>query len=248
MILQGQKIVVTGAAARRGIGQATCRMAAGFGASVFAVDRDAEGLEWLARELPELADTSVCDITSDEECRTVGTALAKVGGADALIHCAGIAEPLALAQVTRARYDRMLDINLWGTIQMAQALAPAMIERGSGSMVFISSVAGQRGGGFVGGLHYSASKAAVLGLMKGLARELGPAGVRVNAVAPGLVDTDMTNPFMPPEMRSVLAKQALLGRMATPEEIAGVCLFLCSNLASYVTGATLDVNGGLHIH
>jgi NAD(P)-dependent dehydrogenase (short-subunit alcohol dehydrogenase family) len=248
MILQGQKIVVTGAAARRGIGQAACRMAAGFGASVFAVDRDAEGLEWLARELPELADTSVCDITSDEECRTVGTALAKVGGADALIHCAGIAEPLALAQVTRARYDRMLDINLWGTIQMAQALAPAMIERGSGSMVFISSVAGQRGGGFVGGLHYSASKAAVLGLMKGLARELGPAGVRVNAVAPGLVDTDMTNPFMPPEVRSALAKQALLGRIATPEEIAGVCLFLCSNLASYVTGATLDVNGGLHIH
>ena len=248
MLLHDQKIVVTGAAARRGIGQAACRMASGFGASVYAVDRDAEGLEWLAADLPELAGAFVCDITKEEDCRRVGGMLADAGGADGLVHCAGVAEPLSLAQMSRDRYDRMLDINLWGVIQMAQALAPAMVERGNGSMVFISSVAGQRGGGFVGGLHYSASKAAVLGFMKVLARELGPAGVRVNAVTPGLVDTDMTNPFMPPDMRTALAKQALLGRMATPEEIAGVCLFLCSNLASYVTGATLDVNGGLHIH
>lgn len=248
MLLLGQKIVVTGASARRGVGQAACRLACGFGASVYALDRDREGLDRLAEELPELAGALVCDITRAEDCRQVGAVLAAAGGADALVHCAGVAEPLSLAQMTRERYDRMLDVNLWGTMQIAQALAPAMVERGSGSIVCISSVAGQRGGGFVGGLHYSASKAAVLGFVKGLARELGPSGVRVNAVAPGLVDTDMTTPFMAAETRAGLAKQALLGRLATPEEIAGVCLFLCSDLASYVTGATLDVNGGLHIH
>lgn len=248
MLLRDRKIVVTGAAARRGIGQAACRMAMDFGASVYAVDRDADGLASLAEALPQLAGTFVCDITSEADCAGVANALAEEGGADGLVHCAGIAEPLGLAELTRARYDRMLDVNVWGTVLMAQALAPAMVARGSGSIVFLSSVAGQRGGGFVGGLHYSASKAAVLGLMKGLARELGPVGVRVNAVAPGLVDTDMTNPFMQPEMRAGMAKQALLGRLATPEEIAGVCLFLCSDIASYVTGATLDVNGGLHIH
>jgi NAD(P)-dependent dehydrogenase (short-subunit alcohol dehydrogenase family) len=248
MLLRDRKIVVTGAGSRRGIGQAACRLACGYGAHVYAVDQDREGLERLSDELSGSVRTIRCDITDPQDCDKVGAELARAGGADGLIHCAGIAEPINLAGLTRARYDRMLDVNLWGTIQIARALVPSMVERGSGSIVLMSSVAGQRGGGFVGGLHYSASKAAVLGFMKGLAREVGPAGIRVNAVSPGLVDTDMTNPFMPADTRAGLARQTLLGRMASPEEIAGVCLFLCSDLASYVTGATLDVNGGLHIH
>ncbi len=245
MLLSDRTIVVTGAGAPRGIGQAACRMALERGARVHAVDRDAEALAALRERLPGLASAIACDVTSEDDCARVS---AGAGAADALIHCAGIAEPLALADLTRERYDRMLDVNLWGTIQIVKALAPAMAARGSGSIVCLSSLAGQRGGGFVGGLHYAAAKAGVLGFVRGLARELGPRGVRVNAVAPGLVDTDMTVPFMPADVRAQLARQAVLGRLATPEEVAGACLFLASDLAGYVTGATLDVNGGLHIH
>jgi NAD(P)-dependent dehydrogenase (short-subunit alcohol dehydrogenase family) len=218
------------------------------GATVIALDNNAEALAEMARNMGEPHRGIACDICSDVDCDRAAGEIVASGGADILVHCAGIAEPLGLADLTRERYDKMLDVNLWGTIQIVRSLAPQMIERGKGSIVCLSSLAAQRGGGFVGGLHYAAAKAGVLGFVRGLARELGPRGVRVNAVAPGLVDTDMTGPFMAPEQRNQLAATAPLGRLARPEEVAGACLFLASDLSSYVTGATLDVNGGLHIH
>jgi NAD(P)-dependent dehydrogenase (short-subunit alcohol dehydrogenase family) len=248
MLLRGRRILVTGASARRGIGRATCRLGLELGASVIACDRDAEGLAETADELGPGVTTIRCDITSREDCRGTADTVREHGGIDAIVHCAGVAEPMGIADLTRERYDRMMDVNLWGTIQLTQALLPAMLERQSGSVVCISSAAGQRGGGLVGGLHYSASKAAILGFVKGLAREVGASNIRVNAVAPGLVDTDMTIPFMAPDQRLLLARQAVLNRLASPEEVAGACLFLASDLAGYITGATIDVNGGLHIH
>lgn len=247
MLLEGRRVLVTGAASRRGIGQAACALFARHGAEVIALDRDEAGLAEgpaavSARELV------ACDVTSAEGCAAVARQVGAAGGLDGLVHCAGVAAPMRLADLDRASYDRMMDVNLWGTIQLTQALVPLMTGRPDPSIVCLSSLAGQRGGGFVGGLHYAAAKAGVLGFVRGLARELGPQGIRVNAVAPGLVDTDMTLPFMAPEQRDALAKQAPLGRLASAEEVASACLFLISSLASYVTGATLDVNGGLHIH
>jgi NAD(P)-dependent dehydrogenase (short-subunit alcohol dehydrogenase family) len=248
MLLAGKIAVVTGAGSIRGIGRATCQLFAEHGAQVVALDLDGAAAEATARELgpPHLG--FACDIINEDDCRRAGERAAELGGADALVHCAGIAEPLSLDEMTKARYDRMIDVNLWGTIQIVKALAPKMSHKGRGAIVCLSSLAAQRGGGFVGGLHYAAAKAGVLGFVRGLARELGPAGVRVNAVAPGLVDTDMTAPFMAEDIRRGLAKQAPLGRLASAREVAGACLFLASDLAGYVTGTTLDVNGGLHIH
>jgi NAD(P)-dependent dehydrogenase (short-subunit alcohol dehydrogenase family) len=247
MLLPNITVVVTGAASDRGVGRATCRLAKAEGARVIAADRDGEGLSRLQDELGDAVTIARCDITNPEDCTHLAE-IAAAQDASGLVHCAGLAEPMGLGDLDRARYERMLDVNLWGTLQLVRALAPAMGERGDGSIVCLSSLAGQRGGGYVGGLHYSASKAAVLGAVKSLARELGPRNIRVNAVAPGLVDTDMTAPFMPREQRADLAKQAPLGRMASAEEVAGVCLFLVSRFSTYVTGATIDVNGGLHIH
>lgn len=248
MLLQGKRIVVTGAATDRGIGLATCRLAAENGADVVALDitLDRDGLKpW---DRIDGAVRMACDVTSEEDCKAVAAAVGSLGPVDGLIHCAGIAEPLGIADLTRQRYQRMLDVNLWGTMQLTQALLPSLRASGSGAIVCLSSLAGQRGGGFVGGIHYAAAKAGVLGFMRGLARELGPEGIRVNAVAPGLVDTDMTVPFMDAETRLRLVNQAPLQRLAAPLEVAGACIFLVSDLSSYVTGATLDVNGGLHIH
>jgi NAD(P)-dependent dehydrogenase (short-subunit alcohol dehydrogenase family) len=247
MLLPNMTIVVTGAASDRGVGRATCRLAQAEGARIIAADRDGDGLARLQDELGDAIITAKCDLTRSEDCEDLAQ-IAAAQDASGLVHCAGRAEPMGLKDLDRASYERMLDVNLWGTLQIVQALAPAMTKRGAGSIVCLSSLAGQRGGGYVGGLHYSASKAAVLGAVRSLARELGPQNIRVNAVAPGLVDTDMTAPFMSREQRAELAKQAPLGRMASADEVAGVCLFLVSRFSTYVTGATIDVNGGLHIH
>jgi NAD(P)-dependent dehydrogenase (short-subunit alcohol dehydrogenase family) len=123
-----------------------------------------------------------------------------------------------------------------------------MRERGQGSIACMSSVSAQRGGGIFGGPHYSAAKAGVLGLAKAMAREFGPTGIRVNCVAPGLIQTDITGGKLTDEMRQEIIKGIPLGRLGTPHEVAGIYLFLASDLSAYVTGAVIDVNGGMLIH
>lgn len=248
MLLKDRRIVVTGAGSERGIGLAACRLASEHGAETFALDRafPARGLaRW---DRVDNGWRMACDITDARDCEAVASAIFAGGPVDGLIHCAGIAEPLGIADLTRERYERMLDVNLWGTMQLTKALLPAIRASKRGSIVCLSSLAGQRGGGFVGGIHYAAAKAAVMGFARTLARELASEGTRVNVVSPGLVDTDMTKPFMAAEMRDQLAKQAPMQRLGGADEIAGACIFLISDLSSYVTGATIDVNGGLHIH
>jgi NAD(P)-dependent dehydrogenase (short-subunit alcohol dehydrogenase family) len=123
-----------------------------------------------------------------------------------------------------------------------------MRERRSGSIACMSSVSAQRGGGIFGGPHYSAAKAGVLGLAKNMARELGPDGIRVNCVTPGLIATDITGGKLNDEMRRDILKGIPLNRLGRPEDVAGICLFLASDLSAYVTGAVIDVNGGMLIH
>ena len=131
---------------------------------------------------------------------------------------------------------------------MSQAVIPHMRSRKSGSIVCVSSVSAQRGGGIFGGPHYSAAKAGVLGLARAMARELGPDNVRVNSVTPGLIQTDITGDKLTPELRAEIVKGIPLSRLGNAVDVANCCLFLASDLSSYLTGVTLDVNGGMLIH
>jgi NAD(P)-dependent dehydrogenase (short-subunit alcohol dehydrogenase family) len=131
---------------------------------------------------------------------------------------------------------------------MSQAVIPAMRARKSGAIVNISSVSAQRGGGIFGGPHYSAAKAGILGLTKAMARELAPDGVRANAVCPGFIATDITGGKLTDEMMTQILDGIPMGRAGTAQDVAGCCVFLASDLSSYVTGSEVDVNGGSLIH
>lgn len=248
MLLRGKKLLITGVSAPKGIGRAALMLALDHGAQVIALDCDAHGLSQLKDIHPGLTAIIQCDLSARNFEKDLLNYLDHDWVCDGIIHCAAIAEPMSLSELNRERYDKMLDINLWGTLQLLKQLTPFLVKSDASSIVCLSSLAAERGGGFVGGLHYTASKAAMLGVVKSLARELSGENIRVNAVCPGLVDTDMTSPYVSKEQRAEMAKQALFKRMARPEEVAGVCIFLVSNLSTYITGATIDVNGGLHIH
>lgn len=131
---------------------------------------------------------------------------------------------------------------------MSQAVIPNMREHKSGSIICLSSVSAQRGGGIFGGSHYSAAKAGVLGLGKAMARELGSDNIRVNSITPGLIQTDITQGKLTDEMRADIIKGIPLARLGEAKDVANACVFLASELSSYLTGITLDVNGGMLIH
>ena len=248
MLLAGKLCVVTGAASPRGIGRATARALAGQGARVAILDLDEEAARSTAAGIGSGHVGLACDVTDRERCRAaVEWIVAEAGGVDVLVNNAGITQPLGLMDIAPGDYDAVLDVSLRGTLNMSQAVVPHMRARRAGSIVCISSVSAQRGGGIFGGPHYSAAKAGVLGLMRAMARELGPDGVRVNAVAPGLIDTDITAGKLTEAMRAEVLRGIPLGRIGLAAEVAGVCVFLASDLSAYVTGATIDVNGGMHI-
>ena len=165
-----------------------------------------------------------------------------------LLNNAGITQPAKTMDIDEASWRRILDVNLTGVLHLSQALIPHMRARRSGSIACMSSVSAQRGGGIFGGPHYSAAKAGVLGLAKAMARELGPDGIRVNCVTPGLIQTDITGGKLTDEMRKDILKGIPLNRLGNAEDVAGAYLFLASDLSAYITGAVIDVNGGMLIH
>ena len=170
------------------------------------------------------------------------------GQVDILINNAGITQPVKTMDITPEDLHRILAVNLDGILYLSQAFIPHMRERRQGSIACMSSVSAQRGGGIFGGPHYSAAKAGVLGLAKAMARELGPDGIRVNCVTPGLIQTDITGGKLTDEMRQDIIKGIPLGRLGNADDVAGIYLFLASDLSAYVTGAVIDVNGGMLIH
>ncbi len=173
---------------------------------------------------------------------------AKYGRVDVLVNNAGITQPLKLMDIKRANYDAVLDVSLRGTLLMSQAVIPTMRAQKSGSIVCISSVSAQRGGGIFGGPHYSAAKAGVLGLARAMARELGPDNVRVNCITPGLIQTDITAGKLTDDMTANILAGIPMNRLGDAIDIARAALFLGSDLSSYSTGITTDVNGGMLIH
>jgi NAD(P)-dependent dehydrogenase (short-subunit alcohol dehydrogenase family) len=249
MLLKDKVALITGGAGPNGLGFATARLMAAHGARVAILD--------LARAEPAAAAARlgaghrgiVADVTDKAACDAAAAeVLAAFGRIDILVNNAGITQPVKTLEITGADYDRILDVSLRGTLYMSQAAIPAMRRQKSGSIVCISSVSAQRGGGIFGGPHYSAAKAGVLGLARAMAREFGPEGIRVNCITPGLIETDITQGKLSPEKKAEIAATIPLNRLGRADDVAGCCLFLASDLSGYCTGITLDVNGGMLIH
>lgn len=240
MLLSGMVAVITGAASQRGIGRATAKRFAAEGALVAIVDLDDAACKAAAAELGPQHCGDGCDVVDAAACDVVASAvLANFGKIDILVNYAGVSHPDRLMDATLERYDLVMDVNAKGTFNMCRAVVPYMRARKSGNIVTIGSVAAQRGGGLFGGAHYSASKGAVQSLAKAMARELGPDGIRVNAIAPGTIDTDIFQGQLSEERKKQIASEIPLGRLGTPDDVAKACLFLVSDLSRFITGSVL---------
>lgn len=249
MLLTGKFAVITGAASARGIGRATAQAFADQGAKVAILDLDATAAAEAAASLGEGHLGLAANVADEAQVRdAIAQVLAQFGRIDVLVNNAGITQPVKTLEITGADYDRILNVNLRGTLLMSQAVIPTMRAQRAGSIICMSSVSAQRGGGIFGGPHYSAAKAGVLGLGKAMARELGPDNIRVNSITPGLIHTDITGGLMQDERRHAIIEGIPLGRLGEAGDVANAALFLASDLSSYLTGITLDVNGGMLIH
>jgi NAD(P)-dependent dehydrogenase (short-subunit alcohol dehydrogenase family) len=232
-----------------GLGFATARMMAAHGARVVILDLASANPAGAAAELGPQHLGLVADVTNKHQCDAAArAALDRYGRIDILFNNAGITQPRKTLDITAADYDAVLDVSLRGTLHMSQAVLPAMQQQGQGSIICTSSVSAQRGGGILGGPHYSAAKAGVLGLVRAMAREFGPEGIRVNAITPGLIATDIIKGKLTEERKGAIAQDIPLARLGRADDIAGAVVFLASELSAYCTGITLDVNGGMLIH
>jgi NAD(P)-dependent dehydrogenase (short-subunit alcohol dehydrogenase family) len=249
MLLENKVAVISGGASPRGIGFATAQLFAKHGAQIAILDLDEAGAKRAAGELGDGHLGIACNVADSQSCRAAAhQVLERFGGVDILINNAGITQPVKTMDITPADWHRIVDVNMTGVLYLSQAFIPHMRERKQGTIACMSSVSAQRGGGIFGGPHYSAAKAGVLGLAKAMARELGPDGIRVNAVTPGLIQTDITGGLLTDAMRTEILKGIPLNRLGNAEDVARIYLFLASELSAYVTGAVIDVNGGMLIH
>lgn len=244
MRLQGQVAIVTGGA--QGIGLAIAARLAADGSALVIADLNAEGAERAASSLSEAGPTALAigaDITSDQgRARIVSAALERHGRIDVLVNNAGILPRVPLMEVTPEVWHRTMQVNLDAAFFCSQAVLPAMRAQGRGRIINISSMSA-RTGGQASPPHYATSKTGLVGMTRALARVVGAWGVTVNAVAPGMIDTEMLA-ALTSEQRQWWLEQIPLARLGTPEDVAGAVAFLASDDASYITGATLDVNGG----
>ena len=235
--LEGRRLLVTGAAS--GIGAATVDRLLEEGANVLAFDR--------ARTPPrDHAEARfvvhVGDVTRQADVDAAfALAHRSFGGLDGVVHCAGVTADGVIWKLDDAQWQRVLDVNLTGSFRVVRAAVPALRARGQGTIVLIASINGLRGK--FGQSNYAASKAGVVALAKSVAHEAGAFGIRVNAVAPGLVRTTMTADLPSPMFEEAL-RETPLRRVAEPEDVADVILFLCSPLSRHVTGTVLRVDGG----
>lgn len=248
-LLEGKIAIISGAASMRGIGMATARMFAKHGAKIAIFDLDKSAANDAAASIGPEHRGYVCNVTDRQDCvEAVAQVVADFGAVDILINNAGITQPAKVCDITPADWDRILDVNLRGVLYLSQAVIPQMKKQQSGSISCMSSVSAQRGGGILGGPHYSAAKAGVLGLAKAMARELGNDGIRVNCVTPGLIQTDINAGKISDDKKVEILSGIPLNRLGVPDDVAGAFLFLSSGLSSYLTGNVIDVNGGMLIH
>lgn len=245
-------VILTGAASPRGLGRETARYLAARGWSVGILDLDADAAGAVAAEIAEEfgvralgVGASVADREQVEAAvDAVEAALPQVV---ALVNFAGVSSPVPYLMVTPEEWQRVMSINLDGVHWVTQRVARTLAANGVGRIVGISSVSAQRGGGTYSKTPYSASKAGIIGLMRSIARELGPEGVTANVVAPGPIDTDIMGGALSEDRKSAMAADGVLPRIGTPTDIAAAVAYLISEDAGFVTGQTLNVNGGAYM-
>lgn len=245
--------IITGAGSKRGIGRATAHALAASGWNVAILDLDEPSAKEAADEVAEQRQVQTagigCDVTDEGSVEAALAALdGSVPSVGALVNNAGITSPTRFLDVTGEEWDRIFAVNVRGSYNITRRIAPGMVERGFGRIVFLSSVSAERGGGVFGAVAYSAAKAAELGFARALARELGPNGVTVNSVAPGFIETDITGGALAGERKAQLVAQIPVGRGGNVNDVADLITFLCREESGYITGVTYDVNGGSHIH
>jgi 3-oxoacyl-[acyl-carrier protein] reductase len=247
MDLTGRVALVTGASS--GIGAATARVLADLGARVaLGYHRNAAGAEETRKGIEAGGGTAIAlkaDVRRPDEIRSlVEQTAGALGPIDILVNNAGsLVERQGIRQVTEARLSEIFTLNVTSAVMAAQAVVPAMMERRRGAIINVVSIAGHTGGGPGAGA-YSSSKAALATYSKAMAKELAPHGIRVNAVAPGVIDTPFHELFSTPEMLRNFVATIPLGRLGTSEECATVIAFLASDAASYLIGETIEINGG----
>jgi 3-oxoacyl-[acyl-carrier protein] reductase len=228
--LAGRVALVTGAA--RGIG-----------AAIAARFEEAGCLVWRADILPSAG--VILDVTDRDAVHAViGRIAAEHGGLDILVNDAGLIASGPADRTSGEEWDRLVAVNLTGIFNCIQAALPAMAGRAGASIINLASVSAEKGGGAIGNVWYGTTKAGVVALTKGLGRELGPRGIRVNAISPAVVDTDMTHDMLTPEMRGKVMARIPLGRLAEKDDVARLALFLACDDSAFITGETIAVDGG----
>lgn len=233
LTLSGRVALVAGGAG--GIGSAIVRLFLEAGASVASADLPGRGCPSGAVELP-------CDLAEPGEVESLFEDLrSRFDRLDFLVHCAGITSDSVLWKMDKEAWDRVMRVNLDSAFLLLRGAVPLMRDGGDGAVVLVSSINGERGK--FGQANYSSSKAGLIGLGRTAARELGRFGIRVNIIAPGLIETPMTGD-LPPQIREAAVAEAVLGRIGQPDDVARVALFLASPMAAHITGQVLRVDGG----
>jgi NAD(P)-dependent dehydrogenase (short-subunit alcohol dehydrogenase family) len=256
MLLKDKVCIVAGAASLRSIGFATSDLFVEHGAKVIVTDigmnstvlSQIESAIQTRLQRPIQVHGIQCDISNKADCDSlVERVLALHGRVDCLVNSAGIVRSTAILDIAPDELDMMLSVNLKGAFFLCQSVLKVFQQQQSGNIVNVASLAAQRGGGLVGSSHYAASKGGILSLTKSIAREFGALGIRANAICPAMIDTPMLDGLSDERLKQI-TDAIPLKRIGTGREMAGACLFLASELSGFMTGATLDVNGGSHIH
>lgn len=243
--------LVTGAASEKGIGFEIARQLSSQGATVILADIDKENLYRRVENIIENGgkaygiemDVSIRPIVKEKITHIID----KFNKIDILVNNAGVTRPTPVLDIDEDEWDFIFSINVKGTFLVTQEVLPHMIKQRYGRIINLGSVSGKRGGGIFGGSHYSAAKAAVTGFTKAVAREMAPYGITVNSVEPGLIDTDITGGLLTKEKKEALKRDIPVRRIGTVQDVAHTILFLASEKSSYITGESIDVNGGSHI-
>jgi len=241
--LKGKVALITGAAS--GFGSAVAAALVEEGCIVYLADLNLPGAERVKDALGKNTHALALDVgDAADVAAKIEWIAQQQSRIDILVNNAGVIKVGSVIESSADDWDQVCRVNLSGVLYCSKAVIPLMTQQRSGKIVNIASIAGFKGGGVIGNVLYGTTKAGVIALTKGLARELGPYGINVNAVAPGLADTGMTNQYLDDEKRRQFSKIIPLGRLATPGDIVKLVLFLASDASAYVTGETITIDGG----
>ncbi|MGM7719845.1 SDR family NAD(P)-dependent oxidoreductase [Metabacillus sp. Hm71] len=242
--------IVTGSGSKKGIGRTIALTLAKQGAAVVVADLNLEGVEDTVNAITEAGGKALgveLNVTNKESVDAmVEKVLSEFGRIDILVNNAGISQKVTVQDMTLEDMTRVFNVNMFGLFLCTQAVLETMKKQQFGRIISLSSVSAKRGGGVFGGAHYSASKAAVLGFSKNLAREVATNGITVNCVAPGLINTEIWKSLPEEDAKNVIASIPM-GRPGEVQEIASTIAFLSTEEASYITGEEIDINGGSHM-